>query len=295
MKKIAFLVTIGIVLVSVIVALNTLFTVHQTQQVIVLQFGDPRQVITEPGLKFKIPFIQDVIYYDKRLLDFPHPAEEVIAADQKRLVVDSFARWKIVDPLLFYQTVANELGARARLNSLMSAGLRRVIGSVPLAAVLTEQRMGIREMIRDQVDAEAQRFGMRVIDVRIRRADLPAENSQAIYARMKSEREREAKEFRAQGAEIGQRIRSRADRDRIVILAESQKQAQILRGAGDAQSVQIYADAFTQAPDFYAFYRSLQAYRESLQGGNTTLILSPDSAFFKFFKEPEGRNAKSKR
>lgn len=295
MKKNALLVTFGGILVAVIVALNAFFTLHQTKQAIILQFGDPRQVITEPGLKFKLPFIQDVVYYDKRLLDFPHAAEEVIAADQKRLVIDSFARWKIVDPLLFYQTVANEQGARARLNSLMSAGLRRVIGSVPLTAVLTEQRVDIRETIRDQVDAEAQRFGMRVTDVRIRRADLPAENSQAIYARMKSEREREAKEFRAQGAEIAQRIRSRADRDRIVILAESRKQAQILRGEGDAKSVEIYANAFSQAPDFYAFYRSLQAYRESLQGGNTTLILSPDSAFFRFFKELEGRNAKSKR
>ncbi len=287
MKKNALLITLGGILAVVIVALNAFFTLHQTRQAIVLQFGDPKRVIAEPGLKFKVPFIQDVVYYDKRLLDFPHEAEEVIAADQKRLVVDSFARWKIIDPLLFYQTVANERGARARLNSLMSAGLRRVIGSMPLIAVLTEQRVDIRETIRDQVDAEAQRFGMRVTDVRIRRADLPAENSQAIYARMKSEREREAKEFRAQGAEIAQRIRSRADRDRIVILAESRKQAQILRGDGDAQSVQIYADAFSKAPDFYAFYRSLQAYRESLQGGNTTLVLSPDSTFFRFFKELE--------
>ena len=285
----------GILLVSIVVVLNTLFTVHQTQQAIVLQFGDPKQLITDPGLKIKVPFIQDVIYYDKRLLDFPHAAEEVIAADQKRLVVDSFARWKIVDSLLFYQTVGNELGARARLNSLMSAGLRRVIGSVPMSAVLSEERVGIRQTIRDQVNAEAQNFGMQVTDVRIRRADLPPENSQAIYARMKSEREREAKEFRAQGYEIGQRIRSRADRDRIVILAESKKQAQILRGEGDGQSVQIYADAFSRAPEFYAFYRSLQAYRESLQGGNTTLVLSPDSAFFRFFKELEGNSAKPKR
>ena len=293
--KSTLLVLVGIVLVSVVVALNTLFTVHQTQQAIVLQFGDPKQLITDPGLHYKIPFIQDVIYYDKRLLDFPHAAEEVIAADQKRLVVDSFARWKIVNPLLFYQKVGTERGARARLNSLMSSSLRRVIGSVPMSAVLSEERIIIRETIRDQVDKEAQSFGMHVTDVRIRRADLPAENSQAIYARMKSEREREAKEFRAQGAEIGQRIRSRADRDRIVILAESTKQAQILRGEGDGRSVQIYADAFSRAPEFYAFYRSMQAYRVSLQAGNTTLVLSPDSAFFRFFKELKGTSAKSKR
>lgn len=282
----------GGILAAAVVALNAFFTVHQTQQAIVLQFGEPKRVITSPGLKFKIPFIQDVTYYDNRLLDFPHAAEEVIAADQKRMVVDSFARWRIVDPLQFYQTVANEMGARARLNSQMSASLRRVIGSVPLSAVLTEQRMTIRQEIRDQVDAEAQRFGIRVMDVRIRRADLPTENNQAIYARMKSEREREAKEFRAQGAEIGQRIRSRADRDRIVLLAESRKQAQILRGAGDAQSVQLYADAFGKAPDFFIFYRSLQAYRLALQGDNTTLVLSPDSSFFRFFKDLSGKKSR---
>jgi len=295
MKKNALLIVVGGILAAIIVALNAFFTVQQTQQALVLQFGDPRRVITESGLKFKIPFIQDVVYYDKRLLDFPHSAEEVIAADQKRLVIDSYARWEIVDPLLFYETVANELGARARLNSLMSAGLRRVIGSVPLAEVLTEKRADIRKKIRYEVDNEAKSFGIRVTDVRIRRADLPAENSQAIYARMKSEREREAKEFRAEGAEIAQRIRSRAERDRVVILAESKKQAQILRGEGDAKSIQIYADAFTRAPDFYAFYRSLQAYRKALRGDNTTLVLSPDSAFFRFFKELEGSKQSKKR
>lgn len=286
---------VGAALAVVVVGLNALFTVHQNQQAIVLQFGDPKQVITTAGLKLKVPFVQDVVYYDKRLLDFPHSAEEVIAADQKRLVIDSYARWQIIDPLLFYETVGNEQGARARLNSLMSAGLRRVIGSVPLSAVLTEQRADIRKKIRSEVDNEARNFGINVTDVRIRRADLPAENSQAIYARMKSEREREAKEFRAQGAEIGQRIRSRADRDRVVILAESQKQAQILRGEGDAKSIEIYANAFSRAPDFYAFYRSLQAYRVSLQGDNTTLVLSPDSTFFRFFKDVDGTRSKKKR
>ena len=294
MKKNLMLGVMGGVLVAIIVGLNAIFIVHQTQQAIVLQFGDPRRVIEGPGLKFKLPFIQDVVYYDNRLLDFPHSAEEVIAADQKRLVIDSFARWQIIDPLLFYETVGNERGARSRLNSFMSAGLRRVIGSVPLAAVLTEKRADIRKKIRSEVDSEAKDLGIRVFDVRIRRADLPAENSQAIYARMKSERDREAKEFRAQGAEIAQRIRARADRDRVVIIAESKKKAQILRGEGDAESIRIYADAFSSAPDFYSFYRSLQAYRNSMQGDNTTLVLSPDGAFFKFFKDIGASKAKKK-
>jgi len=293
MSKIT-LAVMGGILVAIIVGLNSVFIVHQTQQAIVLQFGDPRRVITEPGLKFKIPFVQDVIYYDNRLLDFPHSAEEVIAADQKRLVIDSFARWEIVDPLRFYETVGNERGARARLNSFMSAGLRRVIGSVPLAAVLTEKRADIRKRIRVEVDKEAKDLGVRVFDVRIRRADLPAENSQAIYARMKSERNREAKEFRAQGAEIAQRIRARADRDRVVLIADSKKKAQILRGEGDAESIRIYAEAYGAAPDFYAFYRSLQAYRTSMQGDNTTLVLSPDGAFFKFFKDIGGSKTTGK-
>jgi membrane protease subunit HflC len=294
MKKNLTLAVMGGILVAVIVGLNAIFIVHQTQQAIVLQFGDPKRVIVDPGLKFKVPFVQDVIYYDNRLLDFPHSAEEVIAADQKRLVVDSFARWQIIDALRFYETVGNERGARARLNSFMSAGLRRVIGGVPLAAVLTEKRADIRKKIRAEVDGEAKDLGIRVFDVRIRRADLPAENSQAIYARMKSERDREAKEFRAQGAEIAQRIRARADRDRVVLIAESKKKAQILRGEGDAESIRIYADAFGTAPDFYSFYRSLQAYRQFMQGDNTTLVLSPDSAFFKFFKDPGESKARGK-
>jgi len=264
-------------------AYGSMFVVHQVQQVLVLQFGDPKRVIKEPGLKFKLPLIQNTVDYDKRVLDYDLPVEEIIASDQKRLVVDPFARYKILDPLKFYQTVRNENGIRNRLNSIIIAALRRVVGGVKLSSLLTDKRQSIMSDIRDEVNREAQRFGIEVIDVRIRRADLPEANSLAIYDRMKSEREKEAREYRAQGQEASKRIRSIADRDKTVILANASKKGQILKGEGDSQSIKIYANAFKKDPEFFMFYRSMQAYKESLSDESTTMVLSPNSDFFKYF------------
>tara|TARA_Y100001949_G_C15934818_1_gene307390 strand:+ start:118 stop:993 length:876 start_codon:yes stop_codon:yes gene_type:complete len=264
-------------------AYGSMFVVHQVQQVLVLQFGDPKRIIKEPGLKFKLPLIQNTVDYDKRVLDYDLPVEEIIASDQKRLVVDPFARYKILDPLKFYQTVRNENGIRNRLNSIIIAALRRVVGGVKLSSLLTDKRQSIMSDIRDEVNREAQRFGIEVIDVRIRRADLPEANSLAIYDRMKSEREKEAREYRAQGQEASKRIRSIADRDKTVILANASKKGQILKGEGDSQSIKIYANAFKKDPEFFMFYRSMQAYKESLSDESTTMVLSPNSDFFKYF------------
>ena len=264
-------------------AYGSMFVVHQVQQVLVLQFGDPKRIIKEPGLKFKLPLIQNTVDYDKRILDYDLPVEEIIASDQKRLVVDPFARYKILDPLKFYQTVRNENGIRNRLNSIIIAALRRVVGGVELSSLLTDKRQSIMSDIRDEVNREAQRFGIEVIDVRIRRADLPEANSLAIYDRMKSEREKEAREYRAQGQEASKRIRSIADRDKTVILANASKKGQILKGEGDSQSIKIYANAFKKDPEFFMFYRSMQAYKESLSDESTTMVLSPNSDFFKYF------------
>jgi len=272
-----------IVLLAGIIAFSALFTVHQTQQALVLQFGEPKRVVRDAGLHAKLPFIQNVVFLDKRMLSYDGSGEEVIASDRKRLVVDSFLRYRIDDPLRFYQTVGNEAVARQRLNALLTSSLRQVIGTVPLQSVLTGERAQLMSQIAQRVNAEAKDLGISIADVRIKRADLPEANNQAIYARMKTEREREAREFRAQGAEISQRIRSRADREKTVLLAEAQKQAQILRGEGDGNAIRIFAEAFGTDIDFFTFYRSMQAYRESLGGEDTTMVLSPDSDFFRYF------------
>lgn len=273
----------GGVVVVLILLYTMLFTVQQTEIALVLQFGQPIRVIEQPGLQFKLPY-QNAVIYDRRILDYEPPAEEVIASDQKRLVVDTYARFKIVNPLLFYQSVGTEDVADARLSTIISASLRNIIGNVELQSVISTQRAAIMLQIRDQVNTEAKGFGIDVVDVRLRRADLPTENEQAIYDRMKTERQREAAQYRAQGAQQAQQIRAEADRQRIEILADAQKQAQILRGEGDAQSISIYADAYGKDPNFFAFYRSLQAYRDSLSGPGTTLVLSPDSDFFKYLE-----------
>jgi modulator of FtsH protease HflC len=284
--------------VLLVLALSALFTVHQTQQALVLQFGDPKRVIQEPGLHVKIPFIQNAIYIDRRVLDYDAESQEVILGDQKRLVVDSFARYKIIDPLRFYQSVGTEQILRGRIDTILDASLRKVLGEVPLFTVLSADRGALMSRIRDQANIEAEQFGIDVVDVRVKRADLPAENSQAIYRRMQTEREREAKELRAQGAELAQRIRSRADRERRVIIAEAQKEAQIIRGEGDGQAVNIFADAFGRDIEFFTFYRSMQAYRGALADGSTSFVLSPDSEFFRFFDSsspelPEARSARA--
>lgn len=281
------LIGVGVVAaVLLVLAMSALFTVHQTQQALVLQFGNPKRVVQEAGLHVKMPFIQNAVYIDRRVLDFDADAQEVILGDQKRLVVDAFARYRITDPLRFYQSVGTEGVLRGRIDTILDASLRKVLGEVPLFTVLSADRAELMNNIRDQANTEAKQFGIDIVDVRIKRADLPAENSQAIYRRMQTEREREAKELRAQGAELAQRIRSRADRERRVIIAEAEKEGEIIRGEGDAQAVTIFADAFGQDVDFFSFYRSMQAYRGALGGDSTSIVLSPDGEFFRFFNSP---------
>jgi modulator of FtsH protease HflC len=283
------LLVIAVVLVVAgIVAMNALFIVDQTEQALVLQFGQPRRVIRDPGLWTKRPFLEDVRRYDNRLLDFEPPPEEVIVSDQKRLVVDTYTRYRITDPLLFFQTVNSEVAVRARLSAMVDGSLRRVLGNVTLSALLSHERPAIMKQIRDEVNDQGKGFGIDVIDVRIRRADLPEENSQAIFARMKSEREQQAAQYRGEGAEAAQNVRANADRERTVILAEAQRDAQRVRGDGDAESIRVYADAFGQDKEFFAFYRSMQAYRDALNGRTTSFVLSPDSGFFRFFENSGG-------
>lgn len=273
-----------------LLAYSMLFTVHQTQQALVLQFGDPRRMIQEPGLNWKLPFIQNVTFFEKRILDYDIPEAEVIASDQKRLVVDAYARFRITDPLKFRQTVVTMTAVDARLSTLLNAGLRQVLGKESFFTVLSGQRTAMMASIRDRVNREAAQFGIEVLDVRIRRVDLPEANSQAIYRRMQTEREREAREARAQGAEIAQRIRSLADREKTVLLAEAKRDAEIIRGNGDAERNRIYAEAFGKDPEFFAFYRSMRAYEQALTSDDTTMVLSPNSEFFRFFENLPGES-----
>lgn len=283
-----------IVLLAVAAALmSALFTVNQTQQALVLQFGEPKRTIQTPGLAIKIPFIQDVEYYERRVLSLiPQDAEEVILADQKRLQVDAFARYRIADPLLFYQTVRNEFGARARLESIIDSSVRRVLGKETLASILTGERVAINGSIRDEVNASVTALGIEIIDVRLRRADYPEATSQNIFNRMKSEREREAREFRATGEEEAQKIRADAEKTRTVIIAEAQRQAQEVRGSGDSEAIRIYAESFGRDPEFFSFYRSMQAYREAMgEQTGTSMVISPNSSFFRFFKDKGGASS----
>ena len=273
----------------IVTGFSALFTVNQTQQALVLQFGEPKRTIQDPGLAFKLPFIQDVIYYEKRVLSLiPQDAEEVILSDQKRLQVDAYARYQIEDPLLFYQTVRNELGARGRLEAIIDSSVRRALGRETLASILTGQRNDITRSIGEEVNASASSLGIRIIDVRLRRADYPTATSQNIFNRMKSEREREAKEFRATGEEEAQKIRADAEKTRTVIISEAQRQAQQTRGEGDGEAIKIYANSFGQDAEFFAFYRSMEAYRKSIGNSDTSMVLSPDSSFFRFFKDKSG-------
>jgi len=261
----------------------SLFIVKEINQAIVLQFGDPKKIISTPGLQVKIPFIQNVVFLDRRILSLDPAPEEVIASDQKRLIVDAFARFKITDPLKFYISVGNERVARSRLATIINSRLRSVLGTQSLATLLSEDRTKQMAIIQEGVNAEAGKFGIEIIDVRIKRADLPQANSEAIYRRMQTEREREAKEFRARGAEMAVTITSTADKEVTVILANAKKQSEIMKGEGDGLRNKIFADAFGKDAEFFAFYRAMQAYETALIGGDTSLILSPDSEFFKFF------------
>ena len=281
MKKGKFLIPILILIAAT--AYFSIFIVKEINQAIVLQFGDPKRILMKPGLNFKVPFIQNVVFLDKRILNLDAPPAEVIASDQKRLIVDAFARFKIVDPLKFYISVGNERVARSRLSTIINSRIRSVLGTQRLQTLLSEERTKQMALIQVGVNNEAAKFGIEIVDVRIKRADLPPANSDAIYRRMQTEREREAKEFRAKGAEMAITITSTADKEVTVILADAEKQSQILKGEGDGQRNKIFADAFGQDPEFFAFYRAMQAYETALIGGETSLILSPDSEFFKFF------------
>ena len=269
--------------------LSAFFTVNQTQQALVLQFGEPKRTIQEPGLAFKLPFIQDVLFYERRVLSLiPQDAEEVILADQKRVVIDAYARYRIKDPLLFFQTVRNEQGATARLESIIDSSVRRVLGGETLGSILTGEREAINSSIRDEVENSVTSLGIEIIDVRLRRADYPETTSQNIFNRMKSERVREAKEFRATGEEEAQKIRADAEKTRTVILAEAAKTSQELRGNGDSQAISIYADSFGRDKEFFSFYRSMEAYSKSLGDAPTSMVLSPNSSFFRYFKDQNG-------
>jgi len=274
--------------ISAFIVYNSIFTVHQTRQALLLQFGEVVDVVEEPGLHFKVPFIQNVVYFDKRILDLDTPSLEVIAADQKRLVVDAFARYRITNPLRFYQAVNTIERANSQLATLLNSAVRRVLGESTFTQVVRDERPQLMARIAQQLNQEAQGLGITVVDVKIRRADLPDANSQAVYQRMQTERQREAAEIRAQGEEQSRRIRAEADREVAVIVADANRQSELLRGDGDAQRAAIFADAYTRDQDFFAFYRSMQAYETGLKGSGTRLLLSPESDFFRYFENPNG-------
>src|SRR6201994_1763063 len=280
-----------LVLLAIVIGYGSVFTVDQTEQALVVRFGKPVDVVTDPGLHFKAPFIDTVIAIDNRILDLENPSQEIIASDQKRLVVDAFARYRIKNPLRFYQSVGSIQAANIQLTTILNASLRRVLGEVTFIQVVRDEREALMARIRDQVDREADAYGIQVVDVRIRRADLPEQNSQAVYQRMQTERQREAAEFRAQGAQKAQEIRSNADREATVIVAEARSTGEQVRGEGDGERNRLFAEAYGKDPDFFAFYRSMTAYENGLKSGDTRFLLRPDSNFFKYFGNPSGTPA----
>ena len=287
-SPVAGIVTLVLLFFVVIVGYSSIFTVSQTEQALVVRLGRPVDVVSEPGLNFKAPFIDTVISIDKRILDLENPSQEVIAADQKRLVVDAFARYRIKDPLRFYQSIGSIQAANIQLTTLLNAALRRVLGEVTFITVVRDERENLMARIRDYLDKEADQYGIQVVDVRIRRADLPEQNSLAVYKRMQTEREREAQEFRAQGGQKAQEIRSKADREATVIIADANSTAEQTRGVGDAERNRLFAEAYGRDPEFFAFYRSMTAYETGLRSSDTRFLLRPDSEFFRFFANPSG-------
>jgi len=275
------------------VAYFALFIVHVNEQAIVLEFGKPVKIINDPGLFWKIPVVQTVDYFDKRILDLDTAPQEVTASDQKRLVVDAFARYRIINPLLFYQSVRDERMVRSRLGPIIESSLRRVLGGSSFQDLVRDKREALMKRIAQQVNEEGKEFGLEVVDVRIKRADLPEQNSKNIFDRMRAERQREAAEFRAEGSAQGNRIRADADRQVTIIKADATREGERTRGEGDAERNRIFADAFGRDPDFFGFYRSMQAYEHGFKAGDTRMLLSPDSEFFKYFTNPSGNNAGS--
>ena len=287
MKK-RFVILLSFIVVLTVLAYNSLFFVEQRVQSLILQFGEPIRVIKEPGLNFKIPLAQNVVKFDKRILLFDNSAEEIIAADKKRLIVDAFVRYKIIDPLKFYQTVRFEAALNNRLGSVVNNSLRAVLGKVPLEAVISDRRELLMQEVSELVSVRAAQFGISIKEVRIKKADLPSENSEAIYRRMQTERQQEAAQIRAVGNEKARFITAESEKQKTVLLAEAQRDSDILRGEGDAQKNKILGKAFNQDPDFFAFYRAMQAYSKALTEGDTTMVLSPKSDFFEFFGNAEG-------
>ena len=279
---------VGLAVLAVLLYAAT-FTVPQTQQALVLQFGRVRAVITAPGLHFKYPFIENIVYLEKRVLDLDLPVQTVLSADRQNLEVDAFTRYRISDPLRFYQAVNNIALANQRLQSFVNSQMRNVLASASRDAIVRTDRGGLMNRIQEDVNRQAQNLGVAIIDLRLTRVDLPAANSQAVYQRMQTERQREAADLRANGQQQAQTIRARAEREATVIRAEANRQAEELRGQGDADRNRILAEAFGLDPDFFAFYRSMQAYETGLKGGDTRLVLSPDSQFFRYFNDPAGR------
>jgi modulator of FtsH protease HflC len=288
-SPVAGIAALFVLLIVLIVGYSSVFTVDQTEQALVVRLGEPVKVVTDPGLNYKAPFIDTVIPIDKRILDLENPSQEVIASDQKRLVVDAFARYRIKDALRFYQSIGTIQAANIQLTTLLNASLRRVLGEVTFIQVVRDEREALMARIRDQLDHEAGGYGIQVVDVRIRRADLPEQNSQAVYQRMQTERQREAAEFRAQGGQKAQEIRSNADREATVIVAEANSTAEQVRGDGDGERNRLFADAYGKDPDFFAFYRSMTAYENGLKSSDTRFLLRPDSDFFKFFSNSSGK------
>ena len=306
---------IGFLLLAIVAVAGAVgfsaFIVNQTHRALVLQFGEPVRAIDEPGLYWRTPFIQTVEQFDRRILDLQTDEQEIIASDQKRLIVDAFARYRITDPLAFYKAFRGEVGARQRLTAIVDSTIRSVLGRATFIDVVRNKRDALMKQTIKQVNDDVRNLGVEIVDVRIRRADLPEANSQAIYRRMQTERQREAAEFRAQGSEQSQRIKATADREVTVLLANANRDSERMRGDGDAERNRIYADAFTKDRDFFAFYRSMQAYEESLKGGHTRIVLSPNSEFFRYFNggsaakpgdgvkappaEPSGANAAASR
>jgi membrane protease subunit HflC len=283
------IVALVVLLVAIVIGYASIFTVRQTEQVLVVRLGEPVRVVTEPGLNFKVPFVDAVITIDNRILDLENPSQEVIASDQKRLVVDAFARYRIKNALRFYQSIGTVQAANIQLTTLLNSSLRRVLGEVTFIDVVRDQREGLMARIREQLDREADGYGISVVDVRIRRADLPEQNSQAVYQRMQTERQREAAEFRAQGGQKAQEIRSKADREATVIIAEANSKSEQVRGEGDGERNRLFAEAYGKDADFFAFYRSMTAYENGLRSNDTRFLLKPDSDFFRYFGNPSGR------
>ena len=277
-----------VVIIVAIVAYSGLFIVDQTHQALVLRFGNPVRVATEPGIYAKVPFIDNVVMLDKRLLDLDSPPIEVIARDRKRLVMDAFGRYKIIDPLLFYQAAGSIPVAESRLAVILNSAIRGAAGQMDFSNIVREGRAPLMSQITDQVNREGRRLGVDVVDVRIRRADLPPENSQAVYQRMQTERQREATDIRAQGEQAAKTIRAQADRQATVIVAEANQQADEIKGDGDAERNRVFTAAFEQDPDFFSFYRSMQAYQDGMKPGTTRMVISPTSPFFRYLTDPSG-------